>query len=303
MGNYGALFSTQGNDALLQPDNRRPYSTKFSTLKIYKKGYIAVTTNGSGVGTGKVLHGLGYAPTFYVWRKSTASYSFLDGSTYPAAFHPCPGTSSPWIPYHNTSDAYSDASYLNFNIQGANSTTYYFVYFIFIDQAEFNIKNGLDVDGNYGAKFSKSGNDADTAKEQQIQLSADYKTLKYHKDLITDYPAITLPSLAGSYFDQTPEEGTYVDFFHSLGYPPFFLAFAQGSGSEERVNIPDIYIGDLLGTSDYALTGWCDKSRIRITWWRKAYYNRSSPSLSTSFSTGSFSIKLYIFSEDLNIIT
>jgi hypothetical protein len=302
MGNHGIRISTPGNDALTQDEKRIVYSSKFSTPKIYKKGYVRITTNGSGIGTAKVPHGLGYAPTFYVFRKATASYSFLDGSSYTQAFHPCPGTATPWIPYHQTSDAYTDATNLTIYIQGANSTSYDFVYFIFIDQAEANQKAGLDTLANYGMKISKEGNDPTTSSEQKTAFNSQDGTLKYYQGQISDYGSLTLPALAGDYFDTEPEEGTYVDFLHPLGYPPFFLAFMEDPSNNERYSVPDIYLGNLYGNANYALTAWCDKSRIRITLWKKAHYNTASPGVSeNSWSADSINLKVYIFTEDLNL--
>jgi hypothetical protein len=303
MGNHGIKISTVGNDALTQPDNRSVYTSKFSTPKIYKKGYVTITTNGSGIGSAKIVHGFGYAPSFYVYRKSSASFSYLDASTYPGAFHPCPGTHSPWLSYHNTSDSYTDKQYLNIYIEGANNTTYSFVYFIFIDQAEANQVRGLDTAENYGLKVTQPLVNSDTAKEQQTQLSSSYGELKFFKELVVTYPSLTLPALTGDYADTSPQEGTYVDFFHRLGYAPFFLAYAEGVGTGERILLPDIYAaGSLFGTSDYALTAWCDNSRVRVSFWRKAYYDQSNPaSLSTGFTASTINLKVYIFAEDLNL--
>jgi len=297
MSNYGIRISTNDNDALTQPDNRLVYSSKFATPKYFKKFYIAVTTNGSGAGVVKIPHGLGYAPTHYVWRKQTASLSFLDGSSYTGAFHPAPGTSNPWVSNHKTMNCYTDNTNLTIAVQAANSTTYNFIYYIFIDQAEFNNATGGDTDEDYGLKVSKAGENADTATEQKTQYSSAYGTLMFYKEMITDYGPISLPALAGDLFDQTPQAGTYVDFMHPLNYPPFFLAYAEISGN--RYLLPD-GVPTLNGSSDYAFTGWCDKERIRISLYEKAQYS-ATPAARTSFTAITASLRVRIFLENLNL--
>ncbi len=300
MVNYGARISTFGNDALTQPDKKVAFSSKFSTLKILKRGHVSITTNGSGSGTKKIPHGLRYAPTFYVWRKDTASFSFLDGSSYTKTFHPAPGTSTPWIGYHATTNCYTDNTNLTITIQGANSTTYHFLYFIFIDQAEFNASLGQQTGQDYGLKISEVGESADSTVEQKVQYSSSYGSLQYYPNMVTDYGSITLPAIAGDFFDQTPREGTYIDFMHTLRYPPFFLVYSQASGETERTILPMANIGTLFGSADYALTAWCDETRIRVTYYRRAQYN-SNPSFDTSFDASTVSFRILVFTENLEL--
>lgn len=300
MTNHGIRISTYGNNADKQQRIKLSYSSDFSTLKIYKRGHISITTSGSGLGTKRIPHGLRYAPAFYVWRKDTSSFSFLDGSSHTKTFHPAPGTSTPWIGYHATTNCYTDNTNLTISIQGANSTTYHFVYYIFIDQAEFNQSPGLNTTLNHGLKVSKQNENVDSVVEQKTQISSSYGILQYYPQMITDYGSITLPAIAGDYFDQTPREGTYIDFMHTLRYPPFFMVYAQETGSTERTILPMANIGNLFGSADYALTAWCSEERIRITFYRRAQFD-TNPSFSTSFSSSTLSFRIIIFTENLEL--
>jgi len=296
--NFGLRIATKDASALKQADKFVSYSSKFSTPKIFKKGSVSITTDGSGDGNTKIKHGLGYAPTFYVFRKDDADFSFLDGTTYSNVFHAVPGTFTPWTSFQETSDSYTDAEDLNIIIEGANSTTYNFTYFIFIDQAEFNEAPGLSTSNDFGMKIAAPNENANTAVEQKVQLSSAYRNLKYFNNFKYDYADLNLPELSGDYFDTDPQEGTYVDFFHGLGYAPFFLAYVQESGQAERFMVPNGSYG--FGDSKSSLSGWSNKDRVRITFYRKAFYNTTAPNLSTSWSDTTLSIRVYIFLEDLN---
>ncbi len=305
MGNYGLRISTKGNKADTQLNNRLGYSSKFLTLKIFKKGQIKVTTNGSGVGTGKVVHGLGYAPTFYVFRQSTASFSLLDATSYQNTFSPGLGTSNTWIPYHQKSDAYTDATNLTIYIEGSNSTDYYFTYYIFIDPAQVTAKTGEEPELDYGLRIGKQGIDALQAKEHQLNLSTGYAMLRYYPEMTSDFLTLTLPAMSSDYGDHDPQEGTYVDFFHPFGYPPFFLAYAESSFSPGVLtSVPEVgsVIVPIYGptTSVYEISAWCDKSRLRITFYRKAEYN-TSLNYAVSFLQETYKIRVYFFEENLSI--
>ncbi len=81
MGDYGVKASKPGNDVKTAVIAATQFSTKYSTLKIYLQGDTSFTTDGSGAGSVEITHGLGFAPAFYVFRKGTASFSFLDASS------------------------------------------------------------------------------------------------------------------------------------------------------------------------------------------------------------------------------
>lgn len=303
MTDHGILISTQNNDALNQRDRDTVYTSKFSTLKILQKKALSITTNGSGVGSGGVVHNLGYAPTYYTWRKNTASFSFLDGTSYPNTFTPVPGTYTPWVPFHHTTSVYSDTNRVKIDIQGANTTRYDFVNYLFADQAEVNQKRGLQTDADFGMKVVQAGKNLEHATEQNVALSSEYDTLQYLPGMVANYGNISLPALAGDFADPNPQEGTYVDFIHNLNYPPFFLAYLQSKGEKGDNRYYSLPLGNNIlfggdGTNE-AFTGWCDRTRVRITFYKKAQFSRFFP---VSFSAEeNINIKVYIFTEDLSL--
>lgn len=294
MENHGLSISSVGQDALQQRLRDRSYDARFSAPKIYMRRYVTITTNGAGAGSGGFVHNLGYAPTPYVWRKATASFSFLDATSYTNTFHPVPGTYSPWISFHHTTNVYTDSNRLRIEIQAAASTSYTFLCFLLVNEAEVNQLAGIPTTNSYGLKTSLKNNDADLAREQKIGFSSEYQTLQYYPGMVTDYGTISLPAINGDFFDQNPQEGTYIDFMHTLRYPPFFLAYAQESGSQDRMSLP---FGNIINNGDgtnFALTGWCDRSRIRITFYREADYSNV-----TYPASGNIGIRLFVFTEDL----
>lgn len=297
MTDHGILISSDGYSALDQRDRDKSYTSKFSTLKILQRKAFSITTNGSGVGGGGVVHNLGYAPTFYTWRKATSTFSFLDATSYSNTFAPVPGTYSPWIPFHHTTSAYSDMNRVRVDIQGANNTRYDFLNYVFADQAEINQKRGVQTDFSYGMKAVQRGNNIDTATEHNVAFSSEYDTLQYLPGMIANYGDISLPALASDFGDQTPSEGTYVDFIHNLGYPPFFLAYSKDKSANETYNLPIEFTNEFGGRN--VLTAWCDRTRIRITWYRQAKYQ---PPFSVDYpASGNIGLKVYIFTEDLSL--
>lgn len=301
MSNYGFRISSRSGDALTQLDKSVVYSSKFSTLKFFKRGYKSITTNGSGYGTGTVFHHLGYAPTYYLWRRGTASFPFLDAASYSNTFHPIPGTPSPWIPYHVNTVHFTDRSRMAIGIQGASNTTYDFLYYIFVDQGEVNQKTGLYTNNDYGMKAVKEGKDFESATEQAVAISSEYQTLKYFPEMITHNSQLSLPQLSSDFFDQTPQEGTYVDFMHGLGYPPFFLAYYESSLYSGNVYcIPETVARySEVQTADDAITGWCDKERIRITFYRQIPGLTLIGDQPLTAQAETLTVKLQIFTENL----
>lgn len=295
----GVFISTKGNNANEQSDKNSAFSSNFSTIKIFDKGNLTFTTNGSGIGSKRILHGLGYPPAFRVFRHGTASFSFLDGTSYTNAFFPDPGSINNWTTNHNKTACYADETFLTVYIEGAASTKYDFTYFIFIDEAKVVNRSLVIPENDLGIFVSKPGKEANSDNEYEKVYSSNERALRYFPELTTDHPAVTLPFISGDAFDQTPQEGTYVDFFHRLGYPPYFLAYAQASGSNNRLPIPVPSFAEQFG--EFELSAWCDKSRIRITFSRKANFDSIGSIANTSWDAQSFSFKLFIFEENLGL--
>lgn len=78
MPDYGIKL---GTDAWTDSDLDLQFTSKYSSLKIYKWGNASFTTDGSGVGSVTINHNLGYAPMSIVFVKYTASNSLMSGAT------------------------------------------------------------------------------------------------------------------------------------------------------------------------------------------------------------------------------
>lgn len=307
MGNFGIKIALPGQDALTVADKDLVFSSKYNTLKIVSKGTVNITTNGSGIGSTTIAHNLGFAPTFQVFRKGTADWrrnnkSSIDNNTYSNAYFPNPGNENNWIPYHAETKAYTDDTNLTISIIGANSTTYTFIYFIFMDLG-VNFTGDSPLGSNdFGLKIAQPGKDAFDQKDYQLGFSSRFRPLQYNH-VKSGTMTIALPALFGSkYSDSTPESAAYAEVTHGLGYPPFFLGFyksslesvAQESNNATQSALIDLGLGGLNSVYD----SWCDATRIRFSFWRKAFYVADD-----SWSTETFTIKYLIFNEDLSVFT
>ena len=273
-----------------------------------QKDDTSLTTDGSGDGSVAITHSFGYSPAFVAWRKCTVGWDFIDpGNTYTNAFLPV-GQVNFWgdlvnasgtrLDVHNALHAYSDSSNLNIQALGANNSQQYdFRYYLLVDRAEeFTGNFGGELVNNYGFKISPDGVNVLTAKEYQLGYSSKYKALQ-HYEVLFKTGSLTLPAVWSSYYDQTEQEGTYIDFQHGLDYQPFFLGFYQVDGEDEIRQFP-IYSVDDLDNINYQVSAWCDSTRVRVSFWRSVYYNPITGSQSLAAQT--INIKLYIFTENLN---
>lgn len=291
MGDYGIMVSEAGDNVLTQIYDTAKFSTKYSTLKIYSSGNTSFTTNGSGVGSVEISHGLNYAPAFYVFNKDSYQDTFFEATTYSNCYFP--------IGVYSQFDVYSTNSVLHIGGTGLSaSTTYYFRYYILVDLAqEFSSTSGIATTNDYGFKVSKPGVDVLTGDEYEMAYSSKYKSLQFYKESFQS-ETLTLPGYTASIVDDDPEAGTYVDFNHGLGYPPFFLAFFHSTimtDANQYQELPWYYLtgSDQLNSTIY---GWADATRIRIILKNYAYITPSNyPALSETAT-----IKLYIFTENLN---
>ena len=298
MGKFGIKTTSAPFNINTLKKNELNISSEFTSFKVFKKGVISITTDGTGGGSGQVAHGLGFMPTFYVFRMGTASWqetlTGVDSNSYTNAFFPNPSNYSSWINYHDATTVYAGTGSLFFSIIGAANTTYSFKYYIFSDLGIFYSGNsGLNT-GNSGIKVSKQGKDITKVKDYDLSFSSKFKNLQYDRAK-SGQNQLTLPAIAGSQFsDPNPQEATYIDIFHGLGYPPFFLAFA--------INPSSLTVGSEIPTTSAVLANvekvdaWCDATRLRISWWRKASYSNG-----LSWSAGTLKIKWLIFNEDLRL--
>lgn len=307
MSNYGIKT---GSNVDTDTDKQAKLTSKFSSLKLFKWGNAQFTTNGSGVGSVTIPHGLNYTPIVMVFQKFTAQYTFLASTQYPNAFKPV----GYWNSYGDNEGHYFYVDDTNLTISSigaigfpgggpAPNTTYYFRYMIFVDLSEaFSDASNISLTGNYGFKVAKPGKNVLTAEEYDMALSSKYKMLQLFENHIQE-STLTLPGMWATYHDQFEESATYVDFEHNLDYPPFFLFYTD---------IDDNYGVDSLSEGPYQdfsylpidtwqgieeVSAWSDASRVRIMFRRESTW--ISGDAGKVYEGKTINIKCVIFAEDL----
>lgn len=303
MSNYGIKV---GTDIDNNTDKQLALTSKYSYLKILKWGNAQFTTNGSGVGTVSVAHGLGYTPIVMVFKKFDAQYTFLSTTTYTDSFRDVESYNS-YDP--NQSGFEFDADDTNLTISTtttiygsnpvSNSTTYYFRYFIFVDLSkEFTGDSSISLPNNYGFKVSKPGKNVLTAEEYEMAMSSKYKSLQYFSNHVLS-SSLTLPEMFASTFDSSVEQATYVDFNHNLGYQPFFLVFSDLATAYlyEAPYTNVAVAGGGYSDGKEEVSAFCDSSRVRVMFRRES--NVINGDYGESYSSKTISINVIIFAEDL----
>ncbi len=304
MGNFGIKI---GDNIETDSDVDLQLTSKHSMWKAYKWGNTSFTTNGSGVGSVEITHGLGYAPISLVFRKATAQWA-------------SPDTILPTTQYSN-SFAYLGA--LNWYFGGNESidirvkvddnklyiqdnglgnlspnTTYNFRYYILVDLSQaFSDASNVEFTGDYGFKVAKPGKSALESEEYDMEISSKYKALQFFQSHIQDQN-LTLPEMFASRADPYVEEATYVDFEHNLGYAPLFLAYFSGDGGDSYASLP-FYSENALDTFNYSVAGFADANKVRIYFWRASAQNSIVPVGYEHFNAQTINIKCIIFAENL----
>lgn len=301
MGNYGLKIAKPGGNILTDDDKDLAFHSDYGALKIFAKGTLSFTTNGSGDATASATHGLGYAPGFFVFRKATANNNLMSGGTdYPNAYFPIGGYDKyvKGDSLHNALHAYADNDKIYVQAKGAKaSTVMQFVYFLLVDQSEeFSNADGITLTNDYGFKFAKAGFDVKTAHEYQLAFSSAYKILQYY-DVSKKTSSLTFDEIFASAVDIFVEQGSYVDFIHGLGYPPLFLAHAQATESTfgELQKLP-YSRNDSAGAPNSIISGFADSTRVRLYWHRNSDYGKT-PAVRPEET---LSFKLYVLTEDLS---
>lgn len=140
MANYGLKVSKSGDSVLTAASKDLRFNSENGAFKVFKSGDANFTTNSSGNGSVTIAHNMGYAPSFVVYRKATARYDFLSGSTeYTNAYFPV-GSPNFYVKddtLHHAIHAYADGTNLKIECKGGKtSTAMYFRYYIFVDQSQ-----------------------------------------------------------------------------------------------------------------------------------------------------------------------
>lgn len=297
-----------GSNLLTDTDLDLKLLSDYPSLKMYTWGDAQFTTNGSGVGSVTINHGLGYTPICIVMKKFTAQYTFLSTTTYSNAYRHIPSYNS----YDNPKSGFTfnaDTSNLtisteNFGLGGASaSTTYYFRYIILVDLSDtFSGTSNISLTDDFGFKISKDGINVGDGKEHEMAMSSKYKSLQFYENHILS-SSLTLPVMWSSLSDTSVEEATYVDFNHNLGYAPFFLFWTDydvfGLGGD-LFEMPIIDVSNAGGGSYDGLSeisAWSDSSRVRVLFKRLSQV--VSGSYGEIYSAKTINIKVIIFTESL----
>ena len=304
MASYGMAISRPGENVRTVVNKDLQFKSDFTTLKILKSGEVAFQTDGSGNGSLSVRHGLGFAPAFYVFRKGTASFSYLDGTSYSNCYFPNPEiVANQWISgtfsfYTTTSDLIISAS-----SQLAN-TIYTFKYYIFIDLAQdYSSQQLFTLKNNYGIEITKPGSNVKTSKDYQKVYSNKYRSLQYYKESYK-VGTLTIPPMNGvvnaNATNFTGQTGTYVDIQHGLNYPPFYLVYAKPSTSLINFLCPFRNDESIAFSNQTYVNSWCDSWKIRVSLYRESIGSTSAPDGGGESTTSLiYTYKCFIFTEDL----
>lgn len=277
-----------GDDVDLQSDIQLQLSSKYPNLKAYKWGDAVFTLDGSGNAIVEILHGLGYAPAFVVFRHLGNN------------FYPIHGDDSIF--------AFSDSSKLTIQVidgaskLGAAGTLRYY---IFIDKIqEFTGSGFYGILPKSGIKVANLGFDAQTAEEYNLAWSSRYKSLQYFSESIKE-AQISLPLNRASLENQDQIASTYVDFTHGFDYPPFFLAWAIVSGSSLR-EIPFSDYDNVVDTIPFSfiyssVSAFCDSSKIRVTFQTESIFDTDESVWAAAGETpaATLTIRVLPFTESL----
>lgn len=302
MANYGIKVSGSGSDVFSVTDKQARFTSKYGGMKVHKWGDVTITLDGSGNYTHTIAHDLGYAPAVDVFVKGTASYSYVDASSYSNAWFRIGGANR----FFGQNDVgglfcYSDADNIYIQAVGVfKSSTVYARYYLYLDPVqEYTGASNVDTTGDYGIKISKDGKSI-AGKEYEMGFSSKYKSIQYYSESIKS-ETLTLPEMYASWADTDVEEATYVDFTHGLGYPPYFQAYFTPSSGILR-EIPfcqnDAFDG---GTSDVIseVSAWCDSTRIRVLFYRRSGWLSDDAQVNTSHSASTITITVIPFAENL----
>jgi hypothetical protein len=309
MSNYGISI---GSNIDTNTDKTINFTSKYSSLKLYKWGDVSFTTNGSAQGSVEIPHDLGYTPIVEVYRKTTAQYTFLSATSYSNAYMDARIPNSyAGSDMNEVAIVRADNSKILIRdqpivvgITGGTqpNTTYYFRYMIFVDKSEvFTNKSNIALTGDYGFKVAKDGIDVINGQEYDMAYSSKYKAVQFYDQLIMS-SSLTLPAMWSSVLDQEVEEATYVDFNHNLGYAPYFIFFIKiGSVWLQAPYFGGSQVGPSL-TGLTEISAWCDSTRVRIlakrlSYWYSAFLNDNEKG--GEFAATTYEIKVVIFTVNL----
>ena len=304
MGDFGIKI---GSNLNTNTDLQVKYTTKFSSLKLYRWIDAEFTTDSSGTGSVVVSHDLGYTPVVQVWGKHTSQFTFLSATNYPNTYSLLDSINS-YRPYGLGITYFADED--NITIQtiavggyggGASaSTTYTFRILLWVDKSDdFSGVSTITLEDDYGYKVSESGVSVFDGEEHQMQYSSKYRAIQYYDGHILS-SSLNLPEMWASLADTSEEEATYVDFNHNLGYPPLFFVYSN-LGTSELYECP-YYEVDPSGMAYKGLlevSAWCDAERIRVLFHRESIVT-SGNTYGTMYPSQTISVNVLITTDNLS---
>jgi hypothetical protein len=287
MGDYGIRFSP-GYNVFNATEDQLRFNTKYAVLKAFKWGDLTFnpSTNGS------YNHNLGYAPSFFGFRKLGDNSFALLGAGTSMEGDTLAITGDP-EEYFGVS-LYTDSTKIQvltdtfWNYSKASGTIRYY---LMADRAQqFTGDDGMSMEDKAGIRFAPSGKNVLTAKEYELAFSTKYKIIQYYPESVKS-ATLTLPALWSSYFDTDNDEYTYVDFTHGFNFPPFFRAWYH-TGDNLLREIPFNVIGSYgiapndLGYINQEVSAACNDSKIRVLFRRQSIYTVAG---NDSYLDGAFS--------------
>lgn len=304
MGDLGIKISKKGVNVTEALDKELVMSSKFSALKVVKSGFLKLVCDGSGVAKDGIRHGLGYAPGHIAMVVGTASWTFMDASTHANAFIPHVGVPNYWTGsvLNHALDSYTTKDELIVEAVAAADNankTILVKYLIFADPAQGISNVGSANKAFFGLNVSQEGYEVKEANQQQLAYSSKYKTIQYYPSHITNYN-LTLPAMWASRIDTEVEEGTYVDFYHNLGYPPLFLFWYHTDNfiDPTTIQMGPFYMENAIDLIAWEIGGFCDATKVRISFWRKSMYAFEDVQDDYTHNE-TVNIRLFVFAEDL----
>lgn len=159
-------------------------------------GVVSITTDGYGVATHTISHGLGYIPTYYTFEKDF----FGTGAWFPKYIH----------------TTYADESNIYIEIDWDPNTTYYIYYYIAYNRNDNATGSGnSNVSGKL--RIAKEGYDA--TEDTDIRRFNFVSGASVHK-LDTSISGSSTQSVGASY-----PAPTTITISHGLGYVPVCFVF------------------------------------------------------------------------------
>lgn len=303
-----------GDNLNTQLPNQLRLNTDYGFLMVATSGIATVNLDANGNGIVTIPHNLGYAPAFMVFRKGTAYWPFLDANSYANAYFPIGGANH-WTQSaegHAGIFAYTDATNLYIQVisgwakLGAISIT--FKYYVLLDQIE--LYSGANKPANripYGTRVAKTGKNVLTSGSVDWLSDLQYKVLQY-QSVNLRVGSLTLPEMWTSWWDKDQEEGTYIDFYHGLGYPPMFMFWAS-STNDYFIECPYSFMTNISKEGEpsyqdyltYEVAAFCDSQKVRVSYWRRSIFDIINQAPGYTWDNSTLYIKCFMFSENMAV--